>query len=109
MLVHEMLNTLAQIQTLVDGEARDQFLVDKAKPHALAMFFVILGEAASKVSKSLQAEHPDVPWQRVANLRHLIAHEYRRIDHDQLWAMAAKDAPQLRSGLPVPPPSDQFD
>jgi uncharacterized protein with HEPN domain len=53
--------------------------------------------------------HPDVPWQRIAKLRHIIAHEYRRIDHGELWEIAINDIPRLAIDLPAPPPPEDFD
>ncbi|QLQ13672.1 MAG: DUF86 domain-containing protein [Brevundimonas sp.] len=47
---------------------------------------------------------PEIAWQKIANLRHLIAHEYRRVDHLELWNIAIRDAPDLARQLPTPPP-----
>ena len=101
--IHDMLEALRLIRDLIDGEDEHAFLADKSKPHALAMFFVVLGEAANKVSRSMQTARPDIPWRTVANLRHIIAHEYRRIDHSELWRIATTDAPALSASLPPPP------
>jgi uncharacterized protein with HEPN domain len=106
-LVEEMRMALASIADLIDGEDRDAFLADKAKPHALAMFFVVLGEAANKVSPKVKAAHPNLAWGYAAKLRHLIAHEYQKIDHEQLWEFATLDAPEMRSLLPEPPTTDR--
>ncbi len=103
-LVEEMRMALASIAELIEGEDRSSFLRDKAKPHALAMFFVILGEAANKVSLTVKTAHPDLAWDYAAKLRHLIAHEYQRIDHEQLWEFATLDVPEMRRRLPQPPP-----
>ncbi len=94
---------LASIVDLIEGEDRAAFLADKAKPHALAMFFVILGEAANKVDPAVKPAHPELAWAYAAKLRHLIAHEYQRIDHDQLWEFATLDAPEMQARLPQPP------
>ena len=108
-LIREMIDTLDRIARLVDGQEKRTFLDDQAKPHALAMFFVVLGEAANKVSDELKAAHPTVAWHRSAGLRNMIAHEYRRIDHDQLWTIAVEDLPIIRARLPEPPSPDAFD
>lgn len=102
-LVEEMRITLDRIADLIEDENQDAFLADKAKPHALAMFFAVLGEAANKISPQLKSAHPDLAWNYATKLRHLIAHEYRRIDHAQLWEFATLDAPVLRAQLPKPP------
>jgi uncharacterized protein with HEPN domain len=100
---------LAEIATLIEGQTRDAFMADTAKPHALAMYFLRLGEAANRTSRNTWGDHPQIPWQKLANLRHLIAHEYRRIDHLELWKLAIVDAPMLALDLPKPPaPKDIF-
>ncbi|NBB63058.1 DUF86 domain-containing protein [Pseudomonas sp. ODNR1LW] len=88
---------------------RDAFLADIALPHALALHFMVLGEAANKLSKSFKAAVPDVEWQKIINLRHLIAHEYREIDHAQLWDLSLTNIPALKAALPpLPPPAKVF-
>ncbi len=107
-LVEEMRMALASIADLIDGEDREEFLADKAKPHALAMFFVVLGEAANKVGPAIKAAYPDLAWTYAAKLRHLIAHEYQRVDHQQLWEFATLDAPEMLARLPQPPVERRF-
>ena len=108
-LIREMRLRLDQIATLVAGQDRDVFLADPAKPHAVAMFFVIVGEAAGKVSPAMRSAHPGIAWGFAKRLRNLIAHEYRRIDWHLLWTIATEDAPRLRAALPEPPPPETFD
>ncbi|WP_162175592.1 HepT-like ribonuclease domain-containing protein [Brevundimonas bacteroides] len=100
---------LASIADLIEGEEREAFLADKAKPHALAMFFVVLGEAANKVSPAVKSAYPELAWSYAAKLRHLIAHEYQRVDHQQLWEFATLDAPEMLAYLPQPPEPEAFD
>jgi len=94
---------LASIADLIKDEDREVFLADKAKPNALAMFFVVLGEAANKVSPVVKAAYPELAWRYAARLRHLIAHEYQRVDHQQLWEFATLDAPEMLAHLPAAP------
>jgi uncharacterized protein with HEPN domain len=100
---------LDQVASLVADQDRETFLADEAKPHALAMFFVVVGEAAGKVSPELKAAYPDLAWEFTKRLRNLIAHEYRRVDWNLLWTIATEDAPRLRADLPEPPPPDALD
>lgn len=102
--VFEMHRSLKDIAELIAGETREAFLADRSKPHALAMYFLTLGEAANRISRASWALHPEVEWRKIANLRHLIAHEYRKIDHAELWRIATTDAPALAQTLLVPPP-----
>ncbi|MDZ4364370.1 DUF86 domain-containing protein [Brevundimonas sp.] len=108
-LVYEMMERISLIEGLVSGRQRDAFLADMSLPHALALHFPVLGETASKLSKSFRAEVPGVEWQKVINLRHLIAHEYRLIDHAELWRLCFDEVSQLKAALPdLPPPATIF-
>ena len=105
----EMHQIVLEIAELVDGEVREAFLADPFKPDALAVRFLMLGEAANRISRGTWALHPGIEWQKISNLRHLIAHEYRKIDHGELWKIATIDAPALARTLPTPrPPAEIF-
>lgn len=106
--IYEMHRSLGEIAERISGEDRDAFLSDLHKPHGLALGFLTLGEAANRVSRGTRALHPEIEWQKLANLRHLIAHEYRRIDHGELWRIATEDAPVLAERLPKPPPPSEI-
>ena len=106
--IFEMHRSLREIAELIDGEDEADFLADRAKPHALAMCFLMLGEAANRISRATWALHPQVEWRGIANLRHLIAHEYRKLDHGQLWKLATRDARTLVRALPTPPPPEDI-
>ena len=105
--VHEILERLALIEALVRGADRVAFLSHTSAPDALALHFLVLGEAANKLSNAFRQSIPTVEWQKVINLRHLIAHEYRKIDHAELWRIAVQEAPKLKAALPpLPAPGD---
>ncbi|MHB1166082.1 MAG: HepT-like ribonuclease domain-containing protein [Candidatus Nanopelagicales bacterium] len=68
----------------------------------------MVGEAASNVSESAMAIHPDVDWRSIARLRIVLAHHYHRTDPDLVWPNATVEAPAFASGRPRPacaPPS----
>ena len=56
----------------------------------------IIGEAAWRVSKPLQTAHPEIPWQRIATMRHVLVHDYFRIDLDLVWEVVVKYVPALQ-------------
>ena len=99
---------LGEIAEHVAQQNREDFLADRHKPHSLAISFLMLGEAANRISRGTWALYPGIAWQKLANLRHLIAHEYRKIDHGELWRIAVEDAPILAKHLPEPPPPGEI-
>jgi uncharacterized protein with HEPN domain len=66
---------------------------------ALLYEFVVLGEAVKHLSAETRARAPEVPWQSVAGLRDLIAHEYFRIDIKRVLDIVERDLPALEQAI----------
>ena len=58
---------------------------DQVLLRAAERLLEIIGEAASNVSESAVAAHPDVDWRSIARLRIVLAHHYHRPDPDRIW------------------------
>jgi len=66
----------------------------------------IVGEAARMVSAEFQAEHPQIPWDKIIPSRHRLAHEYDRIDDSIVWSVAVRHVPVLLKQLEAIVPPD---
>ena len=65
------------------------------KQAAVARYFEILGEAASRLSENLKSKHPEVPWRVATALRNALIHDYIKIEYPELWDTAKNDIPAL--------------
>ena len=45
----------------------------------------MLGEAARHVSIEFQQAHPEIDWRNSIGVRNIIAHPYKKVDHQILW------------------------
>ena len=72
-------------------ELEDDEAISLAVPHAVE----IVGEAASRVSPSFCAAHPEIPWSEATGMRHRIVHDYFAVDYQRLWDTVHNDLPQL--------------
>ncbi len=59
----------------------------------------ILSESTQKLSESLKAEHPEIPWKAIAGFRNILVHNYLGLDLAQIWVVIANRLPQLRESL----------
>ena len=59
----------------------------------------IIGEAASRVSESLRARYPQVPWPDIVAMRNVIVHHYFGVDLDQVWDAVVNDLPALKGWI----------
>ena len=78
---------------------RDAFDADWTRQRAAERLLEIIGEASNTLSEGFKKEHSDVSWRHIVSLRHLIAHNYHRVDMDQLWTIATDDIPKLLAEL----------
>ncbi len=53
----------------------------------------IVGEAARVVTSQLREQHPEVPWSELIAMRNILAHQYFRIDPDEVWNTIQQDLP----------------
>jgi len=69
----------------------------------------IIGEAAWRVSPAVKAANPQVPWKAIAAMRHVLVHDYFRVDWNQVWNVATTHVPllqpQIAAILSTLPPS----
>jgi len=63
----------------------------------------IVGEAAGKISASIQERNPDIPWHDIGAMRNILVHHYFGIDLQEVWNTVTIDLPVLKShvrGIP---------
>jgi len=55
----------------------------------------VIGEAANNLSPGLVAAYPGVPWQSIADMRHVLVHQYFGVDLATVWRTVTDDLPPL--------------
>ena len=59
----------------------------------------ILGEAARAMSQAIRDKIPQVAWSKIIEMRHILGHNYFRIDYDIVWAVIEVELPTLRGEI----------
>src|SRR2546428_12552670 len=70
----------------------------------------IIGEAARKLSDTFKSAHPEVPWTAITATRHILVHEYDRVNYATVWRIVHQHLPPLIEPLATilggnPPPA----
>ena len=86
---------VSKIFRYTDQMGYDDFASQEMVQDAVIKNFEILGEAAYHLSKPLQQKYPDIAWRKIAGLRHILVHDYYRVNPQILWNTKEKDLPQL--------------
>ena len=57
----------------------------------------VIGEAVRPFSSELRELRPQIPWSQIVGIRHVLVHQYYRIDPDVVWAAVQNDLPDLKA------------
>ena len=90
---------LTAIDNLIEGSKR--YTVEEAEKDSIIFFgFVkqveIIGEATYKLTKEFRAAHPEVEWDVIEGMRHVLVHGYYAITPHKVWRVVNNDLPLLR-------------
>jgi uncharacterized protein with HEPN domain len=77
------------------GETVDERL----RRDAILYNLVIVGEAVKGLSAETRARRPDIPWRQIAGLRDRLAHEYFRIDMNEIAKIVERDLGSLSDAV----------
>ena len=65
----------------------------------VCMLLIYIGESIksieSKTDSQYLIKYPEVPWTDIMGLRNIIAHEYHRIDEDEIYSVITNDLQPL--------------
>jgi len=93
---------LDAIKVLQSGAQR--YTVKQAEKDSIIYFgFVkqveIIGEAVYMLTKEFRIAHPEVEWEAIEGMRHVLVHGYYEISPDKVWAVIEKDLPSLKQKI----------
>ncbi|HBA82805.1 MAG TPA: hypothetical protein DCZ95_01805 [Verrucomicrobia bacterium] len=97
--LRQMLDHIEEAVALVTGRTRADLECDRVFFLALVKLVEIVGEAATRISYSLHAVHPEIPWREIIGTRNRLIHGYDAVDYDILWAIVTSDFPPLASQI----------
>lgn len=97
--IEDMLDAIERINRYTHGIGKQDFCDDERSVDAVVCNLEIIGEAANRLPYEVQQQHPEVPWSRMAEMRHILVHEYHSVDAELIWSTARHDIPPLYSPL----------
>jgi len=90
---------LEAINILESGAAR--YTVEQVEKDSIIFYgFVkqveIIGEAVYKLTKEFRVNHPEVEWDPIEGMRHVLVHGYYEITPHKVWRVITNDLPILK-------------
>ena len=79
----------------LEGRSLEAFTADAKTVHAVLHAVQTVGEAAYKLAPEVKARMPDIPWEKIIRMRHLLVHHYAKVSLDVVWATVTNNLPAL--------------
>jgi uncharacterized protein with HEPN domain len=98
-LLVEMLVYARRIAAKALGLTRAEFDANEDLQLALVYRLQVVGEAASKLSREERDKHVEIPWREIIGMRHVVVHDYFRVDLDVVWETVTSGIPALVAQL----------
>jgi uncharacterized protein with HEPN domain len=76
---------------------REQLLQNDDHQYSVAKALELIGEAVRVLSEDFRAAHSQVPWDKMRGMRHLLVHEYEKVDWNVIWETITIHVPALLS------------
>ena len=95
--LEHILSAIECIEDYTQGISEGQLKEDKLRLHATTYNVQIIGEAVYKLTANFKQQHSKTPWTAIEKMRHILVHDYFKINFDVLWDVITKDIPLLKS------------
>ena len=96
--LRHILDAILKIESYV-SVGKQVFMQNSHWQDAVIRQLEIIGEATKRLSANLRANHPDIPWRRIAGMRDVLIHDYLGVDLNAVWEATQKDMPGLKTRL----------
>lgn len=92
--IADILDVCQEVQLLTE-KGHEKFGRELILQRAAERMLEIIGEAASNLNEEAKELYPTIDWRRIMKLRIVLAHQYHRVDSEQVWMILTHDVPQL--------------
>ena len=94
--LEDIISAIKSVEEYTCGLSEQQLKEDKLRLHATIYNVQIVGEAIYKLTNEFKQGHSDTPWRLIEKMRHILVHDYFRINFEILWMVIKDDLPLLK-------------
>ncbi len=92
----DIVESIDAIASFIENTTWDQFVKDEVLKNAVLLKLLIVGEAASHLSKDFKAKYSPIPWKEIIGFRNFAIHTYFAVKWDIVWETASVEVNELR-------------
>jgi uncharacterized protein with HEPN domain len=88
--LNDILDNINRAEDFAGRMTYEEMSHDLKTGYAVSRCFEIIGEASSRLPKSLQEKYPAIPWAQIIAMRNIIIHDYSAVDYLTVWQTPKK-------------------
>ncbi len=96
--LRDMVEAIEHIERYA-SQGRDTFERDELIQNWIVRHLQIIGEATRATPQEVRERATNVPWTKIIGMRHILVHDYFRIDTDIVWDVVENDLAGLKQAL----------
>ena len=58
-----------------------------------------MAESTQRLSDTLKAAHPEVPWYQLSGFRNMLVHDYLDIEQERVWLVVERELLDLKRAI----------
>ena len=93
-LIREAISNIESF--LAETSSYEAFSGNKILYPAVIYNLQCIGENVYRLSSEFIANHPDVEWETIEGLRHVLVHDYYAVNMETIWNILQKDMSGLK-------------
>ena len=95
--LRDILEAIADIDTMLAGCRLEQFAADKMRRMATERCLEVVCEAARKLPEDIKQDERDIDWRKMSDFGNRLHHAYHETDVNIVWDIVQNHLPRLNS------------
>ena len=96
--LEDILEAIHQIERYA-VRGKPAFAADELIQNWFVRHLQIIGEAARALPPAVRDLAPEIRWNEIVGMRHILVHDYFGIDVDVVWGVVEKELPGLKRAV----------
>lgn len=97
--LNHIIEAIDRIKRFTGEMDYEAFSKDEVAQFAIIKNFEIIGEAAYHLTDEIKRENPDVEWKKIMAFRHILVHDYYKINLEIVWKARENKIDELRKQI----------
>lgn len=97
--ISDILKSINKIEEYTREIKENEFNNNSLIQDAILRRLEIIGEAVRNLPKEFKEQYTGIPWDRIAGMRNIVAHEYFGVNLKRVWKTVKDDIPELKEKI----------